>query len=114
MNEGLCMLSWQGINMFFFVNMSRLVHPVKKTTISPSFFVAVHIRTSHGGVHWDAVHGDNSSSLQDSEGAQPELHPAAVHQRLPSGPQRCQPQCDQGKMNRASVSSQSVGQTYKL
>lgn len=43
------------------------------------------VRTTHGGVQRDAVHGDDVSGLQNGEGAQPELCHPAVHQRLPSG-----------------------------
>lgn len=55
------------------------------------------VRTSHGGVHWDAEHGGGPAGLQHGEGAQPELCHPAVHQRLPSGGRRRQPQGADGE-----------------
>lgn len=50
-----------------------------------SIISSAHGRTSHGGVQWYAVHGDNASRLRDSEGAQLKLCHPTVYQRLPSG-----------------------------
>lgn len=34
-------------------------------------YKSIIVRATNGGIHWDAVHGNHTSCLQDSKGAQP-------------------------------------------
>lgn len=87
-------LLWN-VNIIYITSIIRYLPEVYKLTLS-----ILSVRTSHGGVQRDAVHGDDASSLQDREGAQPELCHPAVHQCLSSETWRCQPPSDHSKHNR--------------